>query len=325
MRAKRLMGFTSLICMIILILDGKTSISGALQGMELCIKTVIPALFPFLFLSGILNGAFLGSSIPPLKPLGNWMGIPSGAESILISSFLGGYPVGAKTAADSYHSGAITKETAEHMLLFCSNAGPSFLFGMIAPQFSSWKEPWSLWAIHVLGALTIAFIYPGNAKHTQKIPSIQIRLTDVLTGSTKNMALICAWVIMFRIMIQFLQKWFLWLIPKEGQVLVYGILELTNGCCQLGNIEDPAARFIICSSILAGGGLCVSMQTMSVLRDLSPKYYFGGKILQTILCTVAAIFFTLGIPVIPIWILLLGAYRFKKTQKSSSISRYYGV
>lgn len=325
MRAKRLMGILALICMIILILDGKTSISGALQGIDLCLKSVIPALFPFLFLSSVLNGAFLGSSIPPLKALGNWMGIPSGAESILISSFLGGYPVGAKTAADCYHSGAITRESAEHMLLFCSNAGPSFLFGIIAQQFSSWKTPWYLWAIHILGALTIAFLYHGDTKYTQKIPSIQIRLTDILTASTKNMALICAWVIMFRIMIQFLERWFLWLIPKEGQVLIYGILELTNGCCQLSNIENPAERFIICSFILAGGGLCVSMQTMSVLRDLSPKYYFLGKIIQTVLCTTGAILFTLGIPVIPIWVLLLCAYRFKKMQKSSSISKYYGV
>ena len=36
--------------MLALILDSRTALAGAVQGVELCLKTLIPFLFPFLFL-----------------------------------------------------------------------------------------------------------------------------------------------------------------------------------------------------------------------------------------------------------------------------------
>ena len=37
--------------MLALILDGRTAIEGARQGIGLCLRTVIPSLFPFFVLS----------------------------------------------------------------------------------------------------------------------------------------------------------------------------------------------------------------------------------------------------------------------------------
>ena len=78
--------------MLALILDGRTAIDGARQGIELCLRTVIPSLFPFFVLSILLTSSLLGGSLAVLRPLGRLFGMPDGAESLLIPAFLGGYP-----------------------------------------------------------------------------------------------------------------------------------------------------------------------------------------------------------------------------------------
>lgn len=96
------------------------------------------------------------------------------------------------------------------------------------------------------------------------------------------MATVCGWVVLFRVLLAFLKRWIFWILPAAVQVAVTGILELSNGCCELLAVTDVSARFCICSGILAFGGLCVTMQTVSVTAGLSLKPYFWGKLLQTL-------------------------------------------
>ena len=49
-------GFAAGAAMLMLILDGRTALTGAAEGIDLCIRTVIPALFPFFVLSPLLMG-----------------------------------------------------------------------------------------------------------------------------------------------------------------------------------------------------------------------------------------------------------------------------
>ena len=103
-----------------------------------------------------------------------------------------------------------------------------------------------------------------------------------MLSSVKSMGIVCGWVVLFRIIVTFLQSWCLWLLPRWGQILVIGLLELSNGCCELSGIIDMEGRFILCSCMLAFGGICVILQTASVIKGLSLSGYIKGKILQTI-------------------------------------------
>ena len=218
--------------MLALILDGRTAIDGARQGIELCLRTVIPSLFPFFVLSILLTSSLLGSSLAVLRPLGRLFGMPDGAESLLIPAFLGGYPVGAQNVAAAFRSGQLTKPEAERMLSFCSNAGPAFLFGMAAAMFPRRWMAWALWGIHIVGALFAALLIPGK-------PAAPVRLTktsphspaSALNTAITVMATVCGWVVLFRVLLAFLKRWFFWILPAAVQVAVTGILELSNGCC----------------------------------------------------------------------------------------------
>lgn len=269
------------IAMLVLILDAKTAFRGAADGISLCLNTVIPSLFPFLFLSVILNGALLGTQLPILAPLGRVLGVPKGAEQLLLVGVLGGYPVGAQCISDAYRNHRLSKQDAKRMLGFCSNAGPAFIFGMGSSIFHQGKILWGLWAIHILSAIFVGLVLPGKSNvHTHPHTETQSSLSRVLDRSVRTMAKVCGWIILFRVLIAFLDRWLLWAAQPELQVLLSGVLELSNGCCMLPSVSSQATKFILCSALLAFGGLCVMMQTFSVTSNTGMGLYFPGKVMQ---------------------------------------------
>ena len=269
------------VLLLILILDGQTALSGALEGVNICINTVVPALLPYIILSTLLCNALIGKRIRLFRGIGRLCRIPPGTESILLLGFVGGYPVGAKLIRDAYAEGRIKKSTAQRMLGFCNNAGPSFLFGVLPFMFTNTLSPVFLWLIHMISAIFTAILLPGK-EHTECCipPKNTIKFTDALQRSVKTVAIICGWVIIFRIILAFLHKWLISVLPSELQVLCAGFLELTNGCITLQQIPNEATRFLCAAIILAWGGLCVTMQTVSVTDAVGLGMYLPGKILQ---------------------------------------------
>ena len=104
-------------------------------------------------------------------------------------------------------------------------------------------------------------------------------LSRALPKATATMGMICGWVVLFKILLRILQKWILTFVPTTAQVLLSGILELSNGCTALAAVENRAHRFILFSVFLAFGGVCVAMQTASVAPD--NKWYLPSKIAQS--------------------------------------------
>lgn len=272
-------GLSGLLGMMMLILDGRTALSGAAEGVKLCVQTLIPSLFPFFLFSGLLTRAFVGSKAIWLRPMGRMFGIPQGAESLLIASFLGGYPVGAQNVATAFHSGQLSRADAERMLGFCSNAGPSFLFGIVSFMFPDKNTVWILWGIHIASAWLVSLLTSSPCIPAE-MGKKQVSITREMSSAVKTMASVCGWVILFRVILAFLNRWFFWLLEPSWQVALAGLLELSNGCCSLQNVENPELRFLICSAILSLGGVCVALQTAAVTSGLSLKYYYPGKLLQ---------------------------------------------
>lgn len=276
------MGLFSALGMLMMILDTKTGIYGAAEGVRLCIQVLIPSLFPFVFLSILLAGTLAGKRIPILQPIARFCGISQGAEVIFLTGILGGYPSGAQAVAQARESGCLSKKQAERMLGYCNNAGPSFLFGIIASQFSSKATVWVIWLIHILSAIITAAILPDKSKDRITVSNTApITIPQAAKKALVSMAQICGWVILTKVMLCFLDRWILWLFPNSLQVMFVGILELANGCWSLSQISKEGLRFLICCGLLSFGGLCVMMQTASVTGKLGFGMYLPGKIMQT--------------------------------------------
>lgn len=289
-RSTLIRGIAAACAMLVIIFDTRTAIISAREGVLLCLKTLIPSLFPFFVLSGVINSSLLGQNFRLLQPLGRICKVPKGAESLLVLGFLAGYPIGAQVITHAYTEGKLSKSTALRMLGFCNNAGPAFLFGMLSPLFTSVKTVWILWSIHILSALITGCLLPScETKATHITPSAGISLPESLQKAIKTTAGVCGWVILFRVVLGFCNRWFLWMFPASVQILLSGFLELSNGCILLHNISGEGERFILAGVMLALGGLCVGMQTISVTEGLGTGWYFPGKVFQSALTLLLSI------------------------------------
>lgn len=273
--------------MILLIIDSQAAIQSASQGVELCIRTVIPSLFPFFYLSGLISSNLSGRSYRILRPLGKICGIPQGAEPIMLLGMVGGYPIGAQSIQNAYKIGCLKKQDAERMLGFCNQPGPAFIFGIVGSLFCNHWIPFVIWIALLASAILTAIVLPNNSK--ESCVYIASQKVKPFENSIVATASVCGWVILFRVLITMLQRWMFYAVPESIAVGILGVLEITNGCILLHQLNNSTLEFILITAILTFGGCCVAMQTKSVARDLSCKTYFLGKLVQTSIAAIMAI------------------------------------
>lgn len=322
---KRIKPILSILCpsvaLLVLILDSKVALEGAQNGLKLCVMTVVPSLFPFFVISILLTGRLSGRKIPILKPLCRFCKMPVGSENLLLVGLLGGYPVGAKCIYEAWKQNQLSKDDAQRLLGFCSNAGPAFIFGICAALFSKPWLGWVLWGIHILSALLVGHLLP-ESKSRKMPPSSpeKVTLVEAMSKSITAIINVCGWVVLFRVILAFCQRWFLWLLPENWQAVIEGFLELANGCINVRSLDSDGLRFILSSAFLGFGGVCVGLQTGSVVGELGTGMYFPGKMMQCVISVClaslfAALEYRIFSPVLPgmITALLLILVAVKKT------------
>ncbi len=264
----------------ILILDSNTALNAVAEGIDLCLKVVIPSLFPFLILSTVLTQSAFGMNIRFLHPFCQMCKIHHEAAPLLLVGLIGGYPVGAQCITRAWKNGHLSSKAAKRMLGFCSNAGPAFIFGMTAGLFGTPVIPWVIWLVQIVSVMATARLLSGGTKSSPCASGNSLSPAAVLHQAITAMASICGWVIVFRTMCVFFDKWLPDTLPHEIRCLTAGLLELTNGCCRLSAIQSQQLRFILCNVFLSFGGLGVYMQTISVTENLGTGSYLHGKLTQ---------------------------------------------
>ena len=88
------------------------------EALALCARSVVPSLFPFLVASSALLALGFGELAAPwlaglMEPL---FRVPGAGSAALVLGLVGGYPIGAKTAADLYRENLVSREEAERLL-----------------------------------------------------------------------------------------------------------------------------------------------------------------------------------------------------------------
>ena len=273
----------------VLILDTKTAVSGAQEGIQICIKTLIPSLFPFFMVSGLFCSVYSGINLTFLNPILRLCHMPNGSGSLLVVGLLGGYPVGAKAIADSQKEGNLDLQDARRMMCFCNNAGPSFIFGILSNLFENALAPWILLFISILSAIITGWLLPvNNQSNSTSIKTNRMNVAQIFNSSIRAIVSVCGWIILFRVILSFLKRWFLWAMPSTIQVIIAGVIELANGCLELGMIDQDGVRFVMAAVMLSFGGLCVYLQTAAVAGQTGTGLYFPGKVLQSLIALVLA-------------------------------------
>ena len=134
----------------------------ARNGLLLCAQVIIPSLFPFFVLSGVVIETglvhWIGRALEGvMRPIFRVNG--AGATALALG-VIGGYPVGATCAISLYEKRLCTKTEAERLLGFCNNSGPGFILGAVGIGiFLDMRVGILLYGIHILACLLTGFLF----------------------------------------------------------------------------------------------------------------------------------------------------------------------
>ena len=268
--------------------------AAAAEALSLCARSVIPALFPFLVVSSLLLSLGLGELLSPMlaglmEPLFRVDGVGSSA---LLLGLVGGYPIGAKTAADLYRGGRLSRPEAERLLAFCNNSNPVFLISVLGVGvFGSVRAGVWLWLIHLLSALLTGLLFRNHGGPARRqaggtaafqAVSLSAAFVAAVRESLSGMLSVCAFVTFFYVLARPLASLGGWL----GPVLV-GLTELFSLTPLL---RPDRFGFILASAMAGWGGLSVLCQTAAVLEGsgLRLQSCAAGKAVQGLLAGLRA-------------------------------------
>ena len=276
--------------MLLLILDSRCAAQSARDALGLCLKTVIPSLFPMFVLSGILVSACRGASGRMLTGLERLIGLPTGGGVLFLLGILGGFPVGAQCIAQAVDSRNLSRSDGEGMLGFCNNCSPAFLFGIAGSIFSSASAALWIFLIQMETAMLMASLTPFKSAACSSMAPNSDSVSGAISRAIRSMASVCAWVVLAGVAVGFLDRWFYPLFPGFLATVITGMLEITNGILGLAAIGDETVRFVLCTGFVCFGGFSVWMQISSFAssQGLSTASCFRQKTVQGVLGVVLA-------------------------------------
>ncbi len=284
----------------------RLSLSYASMGLELWLQNMIPALLPFMILSGImvrLNLTERASLIlyPVVKPL---FKVRKNVCYAMLVGFLCGFPMGARVVDDLYTRQMITKKEAEYLLAFCNNIGPVYFCSFVLPLLGRrllFPYLFGMYGIPLLYGLVLRCTryrdlpLPQQAEKKAPAPdlvsceisaipvsqpqSLGARLLAETDGSIQTSIQAILSLGGYMILYNLLN-----LIPHillgHPLRLLSPLLEITGGLRLLGDAL-PLYSFLV----LSFGGLSCIAQTYSCIRnsDLSIGNYVLNKLILTVL------------------------------------------
>ncbi|MDR2647568.1 MAG: hypothetical protein LBB67_05560 [Oscillospiraceae bacterium] len=281
---------------VLFVIASPTAAQGAKDGLLICAQVMIPSLFPFFVLSHLF--ADIARQQKPNNHKGllwRLFRLPPQATGVLLIGFLGGYPMGAKTAANLLECGRLTQSQAQRLQLFCVNAGPAYLIGVVGSTLLGSKEAgFLIFAALFFAGLLIGFATrflhdTGDASAAASAVRSDAKrkpdemLLSAVTHSTGSMLGVCAWVVLFSCLcalLELLPHAFHPAIPSIGAVL-----EVSSGVVRA--TRTGVALPVLCA-VLGWGGLGVHCQMMGDLRKtgLRLKWFWVSRVLHGALAAV---------------------------------------
>lgn len=304
-----LLGLGLLWAALALILWPGQSMEAMRDGLKLCGNVIIPSLFPFFVLSSLVvelgMSRYLGRLLEPVMvPL---FRVNGSCASALALGFVGGYPVGARTAIQLYENGQCSRTEAERLLAFCNNSGPAFILGVVgAGVFGNGAAGLLLYLAHLLASLSIGLLFrfykPGDRPQTRRrapqfqTASFPAAFTKSVTGALQSSLNICAFILFFTVFLRILayagvlaglSRLLSALLAPLGmnqswaERLLTGLLEVSSGVSSLTD-GTFSGRLSMAAFMLGWAGLSVHCQVLAFLGDsgLSMRTYFLGKLLH---------------------------------------------
>ncbi len=271
------------------------------KGLETCLLTVIPSLFPFMVVSEVLCecgaleflGRLIGKRVPRL-----W-GLSRKSFAAVTAGLIFGFPIGTRALVSLYDNGEISKDEFGHAVGFCGIPSFGFIVGVMGESFFSSKSfGIFMYVTAVLSALISGILFkkgvqskyefmPTSAPQKKNLSQI---LTDAISSSTGAIIVLCAYVVFFSCIIGCISEK---LFSSDAGTVAGSLLELTAGIKASASIGG-AFGVALCGFTVGWSGFSVHLQAMALTADRVESFtrYFVQKLFQGLLCALAAVAFS---------------------------------
>lgn len=292
------------------------SLAFSLTGLQLWFNKMIPSLLPFMILSGMmvrlnLTEYFAKILSPFLTPL---LRIRLNGIYAIVIGFLCGFPMGAKTIAELYSCGKLTKKEASFLLAFCNNIGPVYFISFVLPTLGLKRKVPYLFGMYGLPLLYGIFLrytlyrkeldalYPKfyaaqdsprmktsilsaaeySSNNAIRPVSLLDTLDDAILSGLYSISKLGGYMILFNLL-NLVPEILLQPVPVAGTDsagLINCLLEITSGISRMGNTAPLAVLLL-----LPFGGFSCTAQTYSMIKetDLPLRSYILHKLALSII------------------------------------------
>ena len=299
-----------------LLFFSKETSAAAVSGLSLCVKALIPSLFPFFTVTAFATEANLISGRLFSRPMRVLFNLPGECATAFLLGLCGGYPVGAAAATGLYSSGVLSKSQTERLLSFCNNCGPAFILGVCGTAlFGGSYAGVLLYGSHILASLTVGILFRGKPQCTavsvsKKAPEAAVSYRKIFISSVRSALSgtlnICAYVVFFSVAVRLL--YLFGIIPFTAKILalllkpfgvsalyaeklIGGFFEVTTGVYGIVSSGAKLSSQLTGAAFMLGwAGLSVHFQVLDFISKsgLSPKPYIRGKLLHGVFSAVYA-------------------------------------
>ena len=252
------------------------------KNYEIVLKSTLDAttiwlnkVFPYLFIMIIIQDLLINLNFSSF--------FKNTAIYIFIMSLLSGTPSGTYIISKLKEQNIISKEYANTCLIFTFFANPLFLYSILNSIFLSKFITIRLMLILYLTNLILYFIYkkdlPSNGK---SINTNEINLSSSIKTSINTTITVLGVITFYLILSNIIITEFNIIYPFN--IFFKGFLEMTQGLASLIN-SSIKFKEVIAMIFISFGGFSIHTQVSCILNEanLSYKYFFKGRIIQTAL------------------------------------------
>ena len=313
----RLIAIIALLLCLLLVCFYRPAMLAARDGFDLWLEVVMPALFPFMVCTSILQRSGTFNLNKKKRSKGKLSGP---AVPLLLTCCISGAPSGARLSGMLMESGALCQSDAMRLSAICNLASPMFITGSLCTSILGVPSLAIPICIAHYGSAFVTLLlsslkspYNGECKPKasddpyqtcQKGPAV---IASGIGDGVSAMLNICGTIIFFMVLICILRESgaldlissvFSWLFSAIGlnsglaEPFVVGLFEMTNGCRLLSGITAPAHMIAsVAAFVITFGGTCVYIQSMSFIQ-LKAGQFFLFKLIQAVLAAAIAYFIT---------------------------------
>ena len=299
--------FLLLLFFSILLAVDKSFSTATIKGFSLWFSCVLPALFPYFFITTILCSLKItGNLSKVLSPFTSALFNVNGAVGYaFFISILSGYPVGAKTVCDLKEKGLIGETESVRASALCSTSSPVFLLGSVGSiMFNDSRFGLLLFLSHLITAVIIGVLFSFYKRKDKPqvvtLFSANNKVNNVLYESAYSAVIsvlvVGAIITVFYILTEILLSLniltplinFVSLITgdfESAKGIVLGMFECTKGLSVLASSKSGIFTLPIASAICSFGGLSIIAQSVAYLKKAKIKTapFIFSKIISAVI------------------------------------------